>query len=158
VIPSGIGLHNRAAEFAFVAVGQEDVVGFKVTVNDTQLMHGIQAPCCLQEDLRNFGDGQRTLPMEDLAQRFAFQELHGDVRRAVIALGRFVNGNDVEVMNAPCGPRLVLKPQQEVGIIEKLAVQDLESHVAISHSNLLREENRTHAPFAQAAQDAKVAG
>ena len=61
-------------------------------------------------------------------------------------------------MNAPRGTRLVLKAQQELGVIEKLAVQDLERHGAISHPNLLGEEDRTHAARAQAADNAKTAG
>ena len=61
-------------------------------------------------------------------------------------------------MNAARGTRLILKAQQEVGVIEKLAVQDLERHGAVSHPNLLGEEDRAHAPFAQAADKAKTAG
>jgi len=44
------------------------------------------------------------------------------------------------------------------GVVEKLAVQDLERHGAISHPDLLGEEDRTHAARAQAADKAKTAG
>ena len=127
-------------------------------MNDAQLVRGIQAPRRLLENFRNLRHGKRAPPLEDLAERFAFQEFHGDVGRAVIGLGRFVNGDDIRVMDAPRGTRLVLKAQQEVGVIEKLAVQNLERHGAVSHPDLLGEENRTHAACAQAADNAKTAG
>ncbi len=55
----------------------------------------------------------RAPPREGLAERFAFQKLHGDVGRAVIGLAGFVNGDDVRVINAPRGSRFILKAQQE---------------------------------------------
>jgi hypothetical protein len=61
-------------------------------------------------------------------------------------------------MNATRGTRFILKTLQEVRVIEKFAVQDLERHGAITHPNLLGEENRAHAPFAQTADKAKPAG
>jgi hypothetical protein len=57
----------------------------------------------------------RALPREGLAERFTFQELHGDAGRAIIGLAGFVNGDDVGMMNAPRGSRFILKAQQEVG-------------------------------------------
>ncbi len=127
-------------------------------MNDAQLVRGVQTPRRLLKNFRNFGHGKRAPPLEDLAERFAFQKFHGDVGRAVIGLGGFVNGDDVRVVDAPRGTRLVLKAQQELGIIEKFAVQDLERHGAIAHPNLLGEENRAHAALTQAADKAKTAG
>jgi hypothetical protein len=62
------------------------------------------------------------------------------------------------VVDATRRTRLVLKAQQEVGVVEEFAVQDLERHGAVAHSNLLGEEDRPHAPLAQAADKAKTAG
>jgi len=59
----------------------------------------------------------RTPSHEGLTEGFAFQKLHGDVGRAVNGLAGFVNGDDIEVMNAPRGSRFILKAQQEVGVI-----------------------------------------
>ena len=92
------------------------------------------------------GEGKRPPLLDNLTERFAFQKLHGDVGRAVIRLARFVNGDDIGVMNATRGTRLVLKAQQEIGVIEKFAVQDLERHGAISHPNLLGEERPCPCP------------
>ena len=107
-------------------------------MNDAQLVRGVQPPRRLLENFCNFRHGKRAPPREGLAERFTFQELHGDVGRAVIGLAGFVNGDDVRVMNAPCGSRFILKAQQEVGVTQgsdkwrvtgkgkTLAAQDLE--------------------------------
>jgi hypothetical protein len=61
-------------------------------------------------------------------------------------------------MNATRGTRLILKAQQEIGVIEKSAIQNLARHGAVSHPNLLSQENRTHPARAQAADNAKTTG
>ena len=126
-------------------------------MNDAQLVRGVQPPRRLLENFRNLRHGKRTPPREGLAERFAFQKLHGDVGRAVIGLAGFVNGDDVGVMNAPRGSRLILKAQQEVGVIQQLAVQDLERHRAVAHRDLLGEEDRTHAACTQSADQPETA-
>jgi hypothetical protein len=61
-------------------------------------------------------------------------------------------------MNAPRGSRFTLKAQQEVGVIEKFAIQNLERYRAVANRDLLGEEDRTHGARAQAANNAKPAG
>ena len=61
-------------------------------------------------------------------------------------------------MNAPRGSRFILKAQQELGVIQQLAVQDFERYGTVANPNLLREEDRTHRARAQAADNAKSAG
>ena len=56
-------------------------------MNDAQLVRGVQTPRRLPENFRNLGDGKWTFPREGLAEGFAFQKLHRDVRRAVIGVG-----------------------------------------------------------------------
>jgi hypothetical protein len=127
-------------------------------MNDAQLVRGVQPPRRLLENFRNLRHAKRAPPCEDLAERFAFQKLHGDVGRAVIGLAGFVNGDDVRVMNAARGSRFILKAQQELGVIQQLAVQDFERYRTVANRDLLGEEDRTHGARAQAADDAKTAG
>jgi hypothetical protein len=127
-------------------------------MDDAQLVRGVQSSRRLLENFRNLRQGKRAPPREGLAERFAFQKLHGDVGRAVISLAGFVNGDDVRVMNAPRGSRFILKAQQEFGVIEQLAVQDFERHRAVADRDLFGEEDRTHGARAQAADNAKTAG
>jgi hypothetical protein len=143
--------------FAFVAPRQEDVIGFEVTMNDAQLVRGVQASRCLLENFRNLRHRKRTPPREGLTERFAFQKLHGDVGRAVIGLAGFVNGDDIGVMNAPRGSRLILKAQQEVGVIQQLAAQDFERHGTVAHRDLLGEKDRTHAALTKSANEPEMA-
>ena len=48
-------------------------------------------------NLDHLGDRQGPTPLHQLAERFAFEVLHGDVGRAVIGLAGFVNGDDIWV-------------------------------------------------------------
>ena len=160
--PPGVGNadgegRHEACPYVVVGIRQKDVIGFEVAMNDAQLVRGVQTPRRLLENFRNFGHGKRTPPLEGLAERFAFQEFHGDVRRAVIGLAGFVNGDDIRVTNAPRGSRFILKAQQEVGVIEKFAVQDLERHRAIAHPDLLGEEDRAHAALTQLTDQPETA-
>jgi hypothetical protein len=71
----------------------------------------------LLENFRNLSNRKRTPPREGLTERSAFQKLHGNVGGAVIGLAGFVNGDDIDVMNAARGSRFILKTQQEVRVI-----------------------------------------
>jgi len=62
------------------------------------------------------------------------------------------------VMNAPRGSRFILKAQQEVGVIQQLAVQDFERYRTVADRGLLGEEDRTHRARAQTADNAKSTG
>jgi hypothetical protein len=112
----------------------------------------------LLENFRNLGHRKRTPPREGLAEGFAFQKLHGDVGCAFIGLAGFVNGDDVGVMNPPRGSRFILKAQQELGVIKQFAAQDpLQRRRTVTHSDLLGEEDRTHAALTQAANEPEAA-
>ncbi len=125
-------------------------------MNDAQLVRGVQPARRLLENFRNLGDGERTPPREGLAEGFSFQKLHGDVGRAVVGLAGFVNGDDVCVMNAPRGSRLILKTLEEIGVIQQLAAQDFERHRAVAHRDLLGGEDCTHAARAHLADEPKT--
>jgi hypothetical protein len=99
----GEGAHERRPYV--VGIRQENVIGFEVTMNDAQLVCGVQATRRLLKNFRNLRHGKRTPPREGLTEGFAFQILHGDVGHAIIGLAGFVNGDDIGVMNAPRGSR-----------------------------------------------------
>ncbi len=127
-------------------------------MNDGQLVCGVQPSRRLLENFRNLGHGKRTPPREGLAERFAFQKLHGDVRCAVIGLAGFANGDDIRVMNAPRGSRFILKSQEKIWDIQQLAVWDpLQRHRAVAHRDLLGDEDSTHAPLTQLTGEPKTA-
>ena len=82
----------------------EDVRGLEVAVDDAQLVRGVQPLRHLVEDFRDFIDRKCASLLEDLSKRFAFQKFHGDVGRAVVGLGRFVNGDDMGWWMRPVEP------------------------------------------------------
>ena len=75
-----------------------------------------------------------------------------------MGLAGFVNGDDVGMMDAPRGSRLILKARHEVGIIQQLAAQDLERDRTVAHRDLLGDVDRTHAAGSQLANKPEVAG
>ncbi len=93
--------------------------------------------------------------MDRFTQRLAFQVFHGNVRRAVVSLPRLINRDDIGMMNPACGGGLILEPQQEFRVIEKLAKEDLEGDGAIPRLDLLRQENCPHAACSEFADNAK---
>jgi hypothetical protein len=58
-------------------------------------------------------------------------------------------GDDIYVMNAARGSRFILKTQQEIGVIQQLAAQNLERHRTVAHGDLFGEVDRTHAALTQ---------
>ena len=61
------------------------------------------------------------------------------------------------MMNAPRGSRFILKTQQEVGVIQQLAVQDFERYQTVADRDLLGEEHRTHGARSQLADKPETA-
>jgi hypothetical protein len=159
--PPGVGNADgegaRERRRRVVGIGEENVIGLEVAMNDAQLVRGVQAPRRLLENFRNLGHRKRATAREGLAEGFAFQKFHGDVGRAVIGLAGFVNGDDVYVMNTPRGSRFILKTLEEVGVIQQLAAQDLERHRTVAHRDLLGEEDRTHAARSELADQPETA-
>lgn len=76
-------------------------------MNDFQLVGEIKALRHSLEYFRNLGRAKRTPPREGFVQRFPFQKLHGDAGHAVIGLAGFRKGDEVGVMNAARGSRLI---------------------------------------------------
>ena len=95
-------IYDLGDEFPLVAARKKKVVGLEVAMNNAQPVRRAQAPRHLLKDFRNIRHAKRPPPPEGLAQRFAFQKFHGNVGRAIVRLGRFVNGDDVRVMNESC--------------------------------------------------------
>ncbi len=109
-------------------VGDEDVLGLQVPVDDPLLVRGGEAVGDLERvvdrlALRELAAG------EDRAQRLAFEELLDDVGRAVV-LADVVDGGDVGVVEDAGGLRLLLEAAQAVGVGGEGGRQDLDRDVA----------------------------
>jgi hypothetical protein len=139
-----------------VGMRQEDAMRHEAAMNDAQLVRGVQTARCLLQYFRAFSHGQRPARLERLAQGLGFQIFHRDVRLAIIALTRFVNGYNVGMVDAAGGSCFVLEAPQEVRIVEPLAEQNLQRHETIADGDLLGEIACPHAARAQLADDPAI--
>ena len=108
-------IHHLDDQLAAVSLGEKNVVGLEIAMNDSQFVRGVQAVRSLLQDFRAFTPPARPTLLQGIAERFAVQVLHGDIGRAVVRLGGFVDGHDVGVVNAARGTGFVLKSQQKPG-------------------------------------------
>src|SRR5579872_4193083 len=69
-----------------------------------------------------------------------------------------MNHHDVGMVDAPGGGGFILKSPQKLRVIEKPAIQDLESDGSVAYANLLGKIDRAHAPSSQSPYDAEAAG
>jgi hypothetical protein len=62
---------------------------------------------------------------ERLTERLAFQIFHRDVGSPIVGLARLVDGHDIGMTDARRGGGFIAKTQEEFGIIQQPAAQDL---------------------------------
>ena len=111
-------------------VGDEDVLGLQVPVDDPLLVRGGEAVDDLERVVDRSARGELASG-DDLAQRLPFQQLLDDVGRARMGVrADVVDGSDVRVVQEPCGLRLLLEPAQAIGVGGERRRQDLDRHVA----------------------------
>ena len=81
-------------------------------MHDAVAMREREAFGHLRDDVGDPMRRQHDSRVEDLAQRLAVEELHGDVRH-VFALAHVVNGHDVGMVESPRGPGFAEEPSLE---------------------------------------------
>ena len=126
-------------------------------MDDSQLVRGVQSMGGLLQNICALGHGKAPRSWRASRKVSPSRILHGDVGRAIVGLRGFVDGHHIGVMDAPRRSRFVLKAQKELGIIQQLAVKDLERHGAVAHADLLSQIDRSHASRAQPPDDAETA-
>ncbi len=131
-------------------VGDEDVLGLQVPVDDSLLVRGGEAV----DDLERVVDRlalREAAAREGRAQRLAFEELLDDVGRAVV-LADVVDGGDVGVVPDPGSLRLLLEAAQAVGVGGEGGGEDLDGDVA-AEAWVLRAVDLSHAARADGGED-----
>src|SRR4026209_1088153 len=91
------GVRVRDAEIGGLhapGVVDHDVGRLHVAVHDVVLLRHVERVGHLRYDVRDGGEGEARGGLEDLEQRVALQELHRDVRDAVL-FADVVDGDDV---------------------------------------------------------------
>ena len=109
-------------------------------------------------DVAHQGDGalrrEPALAQQQVAQRFAFDQLHHDVGGRVL-VARFavvVDGDDVWVTQHRGGPRLAAETLDETAVGDELAQQHLDRHL-IADVDAAGAIDRAHAAFAPPRAD-----
>ena len=151
----GIGL-DRAGQAEVqdlhpAVVGQEDVLGLEVAVDDALVVGGGQAAGDLAAVLGGLARGQRALE-QAVAQGLALEQLGHQEGRALLA-AEIVDRQDVGVREGGDGLGLALEPGQARGVVGQVAGQDLDRHVALE-VGVAGREDLAHAAGADAAGDA----
>ncbi len=131
-------------------VGDEDVLGLQVPVDDPLLVRGGEAV----DDLEGVVDrlARRELAAgEDGAEGLAFEELLDDVGRAVV-LADVVDGGDVGVVEDAGGFGLLLEAAQAIGVGGEGGGEDLDRDVA-AEARVLGAVDLPHAAGADGGED-----
>ena len=130
--------------------GDEEVLGLEVAVDDAFFVGGGQAVGDLGSDLKDLADGHRAA-VHGFAQRAADEQLGDEIGRAGIS-SEAVDGEDVGVVKAAGGLRLLLKTPQTVRVARDVWRQNLDRDFAIE-GGLAGAVDLTHASGAKWAED-----
>ena len=153
----GHGIHQlRHAEVDDLQVAvlrDEQVFGLEVTVNDAARVHLAEGVCRLTGVLERQTEVQRA-SLEYLAQRAAFDVLHGDVRAAV-NLVDVVDGSDVRVVDRRRHACFLDEPLAPRFILRERGVNQLEGRSALQ-LQVFGEENLSHSALSQKFEDTVV--
>ena len=143
----GRQLREAEVEDLHQAVARDhEVLGLEVPVHDAPgvgLGQGFRDLGGVVEELRH-GEGAE---LEQLAERLALHELHGDVGR-VVHPPDVVDRDDVRVVEGRGGPGLLLEPGEPLRAGRGLGPQDLDGHRA-PQPDVLRAVDLAHPARAQ---------
>ena len=132
-------------------VGDEEVLGLQVPVDDPLLVRGGEAV----DDLERVVDrAARRDPAarEHRAKRLPFEQLLDDIGRAVVARADVVDGGDVGVVQDPGRAGLLLEAAQAVGVGGEGGRQDLDRHLA-AEARVSRAVDLSHPPRSDRRED-----
>ena len=135
-----------------VALDEHDVVGLEIAVDDPGAVRVLEAA----QDLA--GDGERALlrqraGLDDVRERLAREELHGEEELALAGAAEVRDGDDVRVLQAARRLGLALEAARELVLAAQLRQQDLDGEI-LAHHRVLGAIDGAHAAHAEAAHDA----
>jgi hypothetical protein len=128
-----------------------DVVGLDVAMHDAGRMRGAQCGGDLGGNRNGVGYGHSTGALHRLAQRFAIDQFGRDESMAV-SLAGLEDREDVRMIEAGSGHRLLLEAAHDVGIVREIRRQDLHGDVAIE-LGVARAIHLAHATGSDGADD-----
>ena len=124
-----------------IIVDDEDVLRLEIAMNDSLLMRGRESA----RKLRRIFDGQSRREaafIQFVAQRHAVDELHDDVRTAVVSAD-VENRDEIRMIERSGGARLDLESLQTIGIRRQRRRQHLHGDVA-ADARVARAKHLSH--------------
>jgi hypothetical protein len=140
---------------AAVLVGEEDVLGLQVAVNDAEAVGLVQGAADLHQDRDGSLVRERTLLADDLVQVLAVQELHHDVERAVLQLAVQEHLHGVLVRQVAHRPGFAAEAGRQVLPVRELGVKDLHRDEPVER-RLRGSVDRAHAARADLLLDQEL--
>ena len=108
---------------------EHEVLGFQIAMNNPEFVCAIETGANLNCDVEDLAQLQAVI-LDLLAQRFAFDVLHRDVRSALI-LTDFVNGEDVWMAQRRSGARFLKEATAAILLRNVLRREQLQRHHAL---------------------------
>jgi hypothetical protein len=134
-------------------IGDEDVGGLDVTVDDAALVGGVERIGDLDAVFHQGREFDR-LSADLLIQRLAFEQLHGHELLAVV-VADLVNGADVAMVQGRSSSCFALKSLERLGFVLKIFREEFEGDVT-AEVDVLSFVDNAHPAAAEAADDAVV--
>ncbi len=142
---------SEVQHLGMTALGDENVGGLDVAVNDALGMRGVERIGNLDREREQRVHLQRT-PGDHVLQSHAVQIFHGDERLAIL-LADVVNGADVGMVQRRSRLRLALKAAECLGILGHFIGQKLECDKTMQ-PRVFRFVNHTHPAAAKLVDNA----
>ena len=133
----------KSATFTWPFDADEDVGRLDVAVDEPGLVGEVQGGGDLAGDLGGLLGRDVAVGAQDVGQRAAVDELHGDEVRAGV-LAPVVDADDVGVAEVGRGLGLAAEPLDEVGVDGELGEQHLDGDLAVEQA-VAPEEHVGHA-------------
>jgi hypothetical protein len=152
--PGGLG-DAEVGDLDRGAQRDEDVRRLHVAVDEPGAVGGVERVGDLLADADHVGDGQATLLVDQVAEGRALDQLHHDVRDAVV-VARVVGGDDVGVRETGGGDRLVAEAGPGALVGGEVGPQDLDRHPA-REDGVVGHPHGRHAPARDRRHEAVAA-
>jgi len=141
---------TEVEDFRVTIRGDNDVLRLDVAVDDAHLVRGGDRRGDLRSIVQNVVDGHRAAS-DSVAERLAFDELHGDEAKVVVR-SDLVDVGDVRMMDSGCGPRLLDEAALAVAAVIAAIAEDFDRDLplqiaivgAVNLAHPTRAEERSH--------------
>ena len=139
--------------FGLTALGDEDVGGLDVPMDDTSGVGNVEGIGNLNPEVEDLFDRQR-LAVDVLTQGFAVDELHGD-KGDMILFANVVDRADARVVEGRSGVGFAAKTLQSLGVLGHAVGKKFQGDSAIE-SGVQGLVDHTHSASTEFLQNAKV--